>query len=164
MRFFVRFVQICRISERRFEMHKKNKLNDSTDGNHTNTDDLWLIMNRLCPISWDEFAYIEDDDDFSSLKLAVFVGCQTANEGSDGSSFAEAVYNSGAEVTIGFTQDIDCSAANGWIETFYIKLLQGDSVEEVVDYLTVRASEQSGLKSCVIYSTQAYTLEQLLGL
>ena len=138
-------------------MHKKNKLNDSTD-------DLWLIMNRLCPISWDEFAYIEDDDDFSSLKLAVFVGCQTANEGSDGSSFAEAVYNSGAEVTIGFTQDIDCSAANGWIETFYIRLLQGYSVEDVVDYLTAHASEHSGLKSCVIYSTQAYTLEQLLGL
>ena len=140
------------------------QLNDSSDGNSTNTDDLWLIMNRFCPIAWDEFAYIEDDDDFSNLKLAVFVGCQTANEGSDGSSFAEAVFNNGAEVTIGFTEDVDCEAANSWIEVFYQHLLAGKTIKKAVEEAESAVLDFTGLKSTVIYGNSLYTLAQLMAL
>ena len=82
-------------------------------------------------------AAIEDTDDFSNLDIALFVGCETGAGGVGGNNLPTRVVERGCRVAIGFTQEINCAAANAWVETFYQCFADGDSVEEAANFATI---------------------------
>ena len=127
------------------------QLNSSTDGNNSNTDDLWLFMNKNCSMPSDKFTYIKNSDDFSALELGVFVGCETAKSASDGTNFAKDIADRGAYVTIGFSTNILCAEAIDWITLFYDRLLDGFTVNEAADWAADNAEHGDTTQSYCVY-------------
>ena len=93
---------------------------------------------------------IEDDDYYSNIKLAVYLGCTTGRGGENARNLPNRTVERGAETAIGFTESITCSAANTWTENFYESLLLGNTVAEAVQFANSTVNESSGLHSAVI--------------
>ncbi len=97
-------------------------------------------------------------DSFIRLNLVLFIGCKTAYDGETGRNLPAIVSNQGAEVAIGFSDTIDCIAANQWTKDFYSYLLEGHTVQESVDYASSNRSFISGLKSAVVCGNGNYII------
>ena len=93
---------------------------------------------------------IATTDSFEGLDIALFIGCETAYDGVAGRNLPAVVSNQDAEVAIGFSDSINCNAANGWTEDFYMYLLEGHTVQESVDFASCNQSVSSGLQRAVI--------------
>jgi hypothetical protein len=126
-------------------------LNDDRDARY-------LFVDRLVHLSGHTIAYIDDQDSFSNIDLCLLIGCETAVNGSDGTNLPSRLVDRGAETVVGFEDEIICVVANTWTEMFYEWLLDGNSVEEAVDYASVYASVFSGLRSAVIYGDETFKL------
>ena len=57
--------------------------------------------------------------DLSSLELAIFAGCNTAQNTDTGRNLVDASVNAGAGCAIGFNDTVDCYDANEWVERFF---------------------------------------------
>ena len=67
-------------------------------------------------------------DDFSNIDIALFVACNTGAGDVGALNLPSVVVENGARVAIGFLEEIACDQANIWIETFYEKMLAGNTV------------------------------------
>lgn len=153
--------------------------------NSLNTDDLWVFMSTDYRgttndpnDTYDRFAYISDTDNFSNLKLAVFVGCETALSDESEANLAYRIFDRGANVSVGFDTNIDCQDAIIWIKYFYDYLFDGYTVEnaaqaavgEVVGEAVEQATEASDEyvvpsitnENCKVYGVTTATLDDLL--
>ncbi len=101
---------------------------------------------------------ISSTDSFAELKLVLFIGCETAYGGEGVKNLPSVAVNNGAEVAIGFSTEIICGDANLWTAEFYGRLLEGDTVQEAVNYASGRRSTESGLKSAVVCGNGNYRL------
>lgn len=97
-------------------------------------------------------------DSFVGLELVLFIGCETAYDGTTGRNLPAVVTSQGVEVAIGFSETIDCSDANKWTKDFYSYLLKGYTVQESVDYASGRRSVASGLRSAVVCGNGNYRI------
>lgn len=127
-------------------------LNDGSTGNK------YYIINRQCALSGAAYTYIADSDVFTSLDLALFIGCETALTGTDQSNFAKRIFEQGARVTVGFEDSIYCDPSNDWTEMFYECFLAGNSVSNAVDYASLRVTALTGLRSATIYGDEEFTI------
>ena len=98
--------------------------------------------------------YISDNDSCIKLDIALFVGCKTARGGKNANNLASKVVQNGARVSIGFSENIGCEAANIWTQEFYTALLEGKSVGESV----IDAEEASGISCTVICGDENFVL------
>lgn len=101
--------------------------------------------------------YIQTNDNYTGLNVALFIGCNTARGGKGARNLPSAIVEQGASASIGFSQTIGCASANKWTLNFYNKMLQGATLQEAVDYACDLASETSGLKSVVICGDPSIT-------
>lgn len=91
------------------------------------------------------------NDALSNIKLAVFVGCNTAGPGPT-DKLPRAVVIKGATTAIGFEDTIYTNEANDWVEDFFGKLAQGTNAYDACDELRVEAKYRlNGLDKYVIY-------------
>lgn len=97
-------------------------------------------------------------DSFAGVNMVLFIGCQTAYDGTTGRNLPAVVSSQGAEVAIGFSESINCSDANKWTKDFYSYLLEGHTVQESVDYASGNRSDTSGLKSAVVFGNGDYRI------
>ena len=74
------------------------------------------------------------DENYGNLDIALFVGCQTAKDGVGGNNLPTRIVELGAEVAVGFTEDIMCSDANQWTTAFWESMLNGTTVNAAVNY------------------------------
>ena len=128
------------------------KLNDGTVNNR------WYILDNNNPTSGAAYTYISDTDIFTTIDLALFVGCKTAANGVDQSNFAKRIFEQGARVSLGFKETIDCEPSNNWTEMFYECFLRGNSVERAVEYASIRVTSFSGLRDIAIFGDATYTI------
>ncbi len=103
---------------------------------------------------------ITTTDLFDGLNMALFVGCETAYDGTTGRNLPAAVSNQGADVTVGFSDSINCDDANEWTEDFYSYLIEGHTVQESVDYASINQSLASGLRSAVVCGNGDYRISE----
>lgn len=121
--------------------------------------DWWLLMStdyrHITNDTYDRFAYISCTDNFSNLKLAVFVGCETAREEDfeDETNFAYRIYNQGAAVSIGFSDEIECADAMDWIEKFYYYLFEGYTIGEAAEKAARAVGPSITTDNCKVYGT-----------
>ncbi len=99
-------------------------------------------------------------DSFTGLNMVLFIGCETAYDGVTGRNLPAIVSSQGAEVAIGFSENINCSDANKWTKDFYTYLLEGHTVQESVDYASGNRSAASGLKSAVVCGNGNYKISE----
>ena len=103
---------------------------------------------------------IATTDSFAGLNMVLFIGCETAYDGTTGRNLPAIVSSQGAEVAIGFSETIDCSDANKWTKDFYSYLLEGHTVQESVDYASGNRSVASGLRSAVVCGNGNYKISE----
>lgn len=121
-------------------------------------DNKYYIFNRQYIPYGATCTYIADSDIFTSLDLALFVGCETALTGTNQSNFTKRIFEQGARVTVGFEDTIFCNPANIWTEMFYECFLEDNSVSNAVDYACLRVTASSGLRSAIVYGDEEYTI------
>lgn len=127
-------------------------LNDNTGaGQH-------LILNENTPPVCAAYTYITNNDSFNHLDLALFIGCETALNGTNQSNFTAKVATHGAKAAVGFEDTIYCESANDWTEMFYEHFLNGGTVVSSTDYACVRVASSTGLRSAVIYGDESLTI------
>ena len=63
--------------------------------------------------------FLEINDDFSNLDLAVFIGCETGAGGPGGNNLPTRFVELGAKAAIGFKNVISCDDANTWSNEFF---------------------------------------------
>ena len=103
---------------------------------------------------------VASTDSFSGLNMVLFIGCETAYDGTTGRNLPAIVSSQGAEVAIGFSETIDCSDANKWTKDFYSYLLEEHTVQEAVDYASGNRSATSGLRSAVVCGNGNYKISE----
>ncbi len=99
-------------------------------------------------------------DSFDGLNMALFIGCETAYDGTTGRNLPAIVVTQGAKVTVGFSDTINCNDANEWTEDFYLYLIEGHTVQESVDYASINQSIASGLRSAVVCGDGDYRISE----
>lgn len=120
----------------------------------------YIFANRQVSISGATIDYISTQDSFSNLDLCLFIGCETALDGSDGTNLTSRLVDRGAKAAVGFEESILCNVANTWTEMFYEWLLAGNNLEESVDYACLHAGILSGLRSAIIYGDETFKLSK----
>ena len=103
---------------------------------------------------------IASTDSFAGVNLVLFIGCITAYDGASGKNLVSVVVKQGAEVAIGFSENIDCVEANKWTIDFYSYLLDGHTVQSSVDYASSKRSVDSGLRSAVVCGNGNYKISK----
>ncbi len=107
-------------------------------GNYENCDSTYLILDhsnetRLYSHYTTEIdgysSYISSSNDFSGVKIAVFLGCFT---GYGENNIAKRVYQQGASISIGFKDEINRAASGEWIIKFYNELIDGETINNAV--------------------------------
>lgn len=93
---------------------------------------------------------MNSNEDYSNIDIALFIGCKTAYGGRGQKNLPSAIVEYGATAAVGFSDEIDCVAANAWTVNFYTKMLEGMTLEKAVKYACEQASADSGLKSAVV--------------
>ncbi len=74
---------------------------------------------------------IRSDDDYSNLKIVLFIACFTA---AGENNLTKQIVENGAEAAVGFTCSIYCNAANNWMYALYSYLMDGYALESAVSY------------------------------
>ena len=64
--------------------------------------------------------YLKNEEDYSNIDLALFIGCNTAYGGEGNRNIATRIVELGAKASIGFAESIGCSAANS-CTTFFTR-------------------------------------------
>ncbi len=121
------------------------QLNDALD----NSDIVALFAN-----SWGSMpsmsSYIYPSEDYTGLKIVLFIGCDTAIGGEYAQNLTSIIVQHGVITALGFSGEIACNAANVWTTNFYYKMLQGSTIQAATDYACSLSSESSGLRNVVI--------------
>ena len=73
--------------------------------------------------------------DLSNLKLAMFIGCYTAYDVSDGTNLPEAAVNAGAKTAVGFSDSINCQKANQWTIRLFEYLDEGYNLQAALNLM-----------------------------
>lgn len=118
----------------------------------------YYFLNKEMWLSCAYKAYISAQDSFDNLELCLFVGCNTALDGTDGTNLSSCIVEQGCETSVGFADSVLCSPANTWTKLFYTYLIAGHTVQESVDYACAYVNLSTGLKSAVIYGNEDYRL------
>ncbi|MBQ8859613.1 MAG: RICIN domain-containing protein [Clostridia bacterium] len=101
---------------------------------------------------------ITSEDDFSNVKLALFIGCLTGYGGKGGKNLPSVVVAQGAEVAIGFAVEIECNRANVWTDTFFAQLLTGATVKSAVFAANQAAGGNFTDKNVIICGNENFRL------
>ena len=72
------------------------------------------------------------DDAFDDLQLVYLGACLTGQGGAGANNLVNALYNKGADVVIGFTEEIDQDEAYCWTEAFMKSIAKGNTVEQAI--------------------------------
>ena len=83
--------------------------------------------------------------DLSNCDLLIFVACKTANH--ETKSLVHAAVAAGADVAIGFKQNIGCVTANLWLPLFFEYYLDGDSPETAARKAAADLGNVNGINS-----------------
>jgi len=73
---------------------------------------------------------------FANTRLVIFLACYSAEGGENAFNLASKAFGAGATTAIGFEGEIECEAANIWIEQLFIHLVDGKTVEEACELAT----------------------------
>ena len=113
----------------------------SHGGVHINSSgiaiDSYLLLTKSSSSTKNYFYASDMPSDLSNMKLAMFVGCETAKslQLMGARNLPSAAVYSGAETAVGFTANIPCDIANAWIIDFFDLLEQGYSIQEACEEL-----------------------------
>lgn len=110
----------------------------------------YCFLSHTWTVMPSNYAGITASDDYSSIDIALFIGCKTAFGGIGARNLPTAIVEQGARAAIGFTESIDCDEANLWTEFFYSKLLQGATIKDAKDFACDHFPENSKIQSAVI--------------
>ncbi|MBE7092071.1 MAG: hypothetical protein E7365_02700 [Clostridiales bacterium] len=102
--------------------------------------------------------YIDNDENFEGVHIAMFIGCETARGGVNGQNLASRVVALGAMAAIGFEQSILCNDANEWTELVYEQLLEGKTLNNAVKKACEAFPENSEIQSVVVCGDGDITL------
>ena len=86
--------------------------------------------------------------DLKDCDLAIFIACKTANH--ETQSMVHAAVAAGANIAIGFTDQIDCNGANEWLERFSELLMEGKTVLEAAESAKYDCRKYGGITSMKI--------------
>ena len=115
-------------------------------------DSGWLYSHEISVTGGDDF--LREDDDYSCLGLAAFVACETGVGGRGGKNLPSAIVEYGAQCAVGFTENIGCSAAGEWTNTFVGWLLAGYSADVALE----RANNLSGIDCGILCGNGSFVL------
>ena len=89
--------------------------------------------------------YMDPNDNYSNIDVAVFIGCYTACGGEGGNNLPSAIVEYGARAAVGFKGEIVCSDANTWLTNFYSEMQSGSTLGSAVESACQKAIAGSGL-------------------
>lgn len=142
---------------------------DANDYPDDYMDDWWLFMSTDYRdttddpnVTYNKFASVNDYDDFSDLKLAVFVGCETATDSENEGNLAYQIVNQGAYVSVGFNTVINCADAINWVKIFYDYLFDGYTVGRAASEAAKDVGPSITNNNCKVYGATTATLDDLL--
>ena len=89
--------------------------------------------------------------DLSGCELVVFIGCSTAGDVEEGYNIAQAAVAAGADASIGFHDNIGCTAANEWMIQFLHNYYIGNNSLLETVLLTGYQVGADGTQDAVLY-------------
>ncbi len=120
-------------------------------------EDKSILFSHYC---FDEstFENISVQDNFSEVRIAMFIACHTAKGGAGANNLPTRVVEQGATAAIGFEEEILCSEANEWTKLVYKQLILGETLKDAVETACDRFSKESNIQSVVICGDENITL------
>lgn len=98
-------------------------------------------------------------DDFSHLKLVLYVACYTGSGGSSANNLTKVTVDKGAETSIGFQHSVNCGMSNTWTIAFFSHLSRGKTVSKACSLLAADAGFiETGLASYTVCGNRSLTL------
>jgi hypothetical protein len=123
------------------------------DGHYFETVDVLLGHNdsEVDELNFASYTCLLSTEDYSHVSIALFIGCQTGQGGTDAPNLPARIVELGARAAVGFEKSIDCAGANRWTTDLFEQLLNGKTLEEAVNDIKDRYTEESGLRSAIIF-------------